>query len=238
MKRPKNGLRSTTPMSTYQTLDGTTAVSINRAVTKSAALRARFPKSETSELPIRWNVTHDRAICVLDARNYGLEQSIRKLRRTFPELDGFVLTPNMIDRRLRTLDQDIECDYWKAGLDLPSGRMSIERRTRQDSVVEHFAVEGAIEPPAHTSPVSLEAKGGTPNIREKAGCLLGLSQADLTMSSIVERQTSLDGTVDNSDFSSQGVDPDPTITKGLRGLRRLSWQGKRFSQTLMDGAGR
>ena len=38
-----------------------------------------------------------------------------KIRRTFPDLKG-TLTAGMIDRRLRQLDQDIEIDYWRVGL--------------------------------------------------------------------------------------------------------------------------
>lgn len=38
-----------------------------------------------------------------------------KLRRCFPELRG-VLTPLMIDKRLRILDQNVDLDYWRTGL--------------------------------------------------------------------------------------------------------------------------
>lgn len=37
---------------------------------------------------------------------------VAKLRRVFPELRG-TLTPLMIDKRLRILDQNVELDYWR-----------------------------------------------------------------------------------------------------------------------------
>ncbi|KAK5120149.1 hypothetical protein LTR85_006630 [Meristemomyces frigidus] len=70
---------------------------------------------ETPPLPGGWAQQHDRAICVLDARNYSLATIITKLRRTFPGLNG-ILTPGMIDKRLRQLDQDVDIDYWRVGL--------------------------------------------------------------------------------------------------------------------------
>ena len=55
---------------------------------------------------------HDKAICLLDARNYSHATVVAKLRRVFPELQG-TLTPLMIDKRLRILDQNVELDYWR-----------------------------------------------------------------------------------------------------------------------------
>ena len=57
----------------------------------------------------------DRAICILDASEYTLPNIISKVRRVFPELNG-TLTPAMIDKRLRQLDQIPELDYWAIGL--------------------------------------------------------------------------------------------------------------------------
>ena len=62
-------------------------------------------------LPDAWNVQHDKAICLLDSRNYSHATIVAKLRRVFPELHG-TLTPLMIDKRLRILDQNVELDYW------------------------------------------------------------------------------------------------------------------------------
>lgn len=94
-----------------------------------SATRATFPRpravystispddrvSETSPLPHNWTAQHDRAICILDARNYSLTGIVAKVRRTFPNLRG-TLTPAMIDKRLRQLDQDVSIDYWAVGL--------------------------------------------------------------------------------------------------------------------------
>lgn len=82
------------------------------------------PKA-TPPLPAEWTIVHDRAICVLDARGYTLEQSISKLRRAFPELIGSVMTPMMIDKRLRILDQNPEIDYFKVGMKFSSKRSNI-----------------------------------------------------------------------------------------------------------------
>ena len=77
------------------------------------ALRDDCP---TPPLPSNWRQEHDRAICVLDVRGYTPGQMVPKMRRAFPTLRG-VLTPPMLDRRLRQLDQIVEVDYWKVGLD-------------------------------------------------------------------------------------------------------------------------
>lgn len=63
-------------------------------------------------LPDTWTTQHDRAICLLDSRNYSHAAIVAKLRRVFPELRG-TLTPLMIDKRLRILDQNVELDYWR-----------------------------------------------------------------------------------------------------------------------------
>lgn len=70
----------------------------------------------TPPLPDSWTDVHDRAICVLDACGYSLNETVRKLRCAFQELAGHVLTPLMVDKRLRMLDQDIEIDYFQIGL--------------------------------------------------------------------------------------------------------------------------
>jgi hypothetical protein len=64
------------------------------------------------QLPDSWTTQHDRAICLLDSRNYSHSAIVAKLRRVFPELRG-TLTPLMIDKRLRILDQNVELDYWR-----------------------------------------------------------------------------------------------------------------------------
>jgi hypothetical protein len=63
-------------------------------------------------LPEAWTMEHDRAICWLDSRNYSHPHIVDKMRRVYPELRG-TLTPLMIDKRLRILDQNVELDYWR-----------------------------------------------------------------------------------------------------------------------------
>lgn len=69
----------------------------------------------TPPLPRNWGRRQDRAICILDASNYSLGGIVAKVRHVFPDLDG-TLTPAMVDKRLRQLDQIIEIDYWAVGL--------------------------------------------------------------------------------------------------------------------------
>ncbi|GAB1726487.1 hypothetical protein NU195Hw_g2413t1 [Hortaea werneckii] len=77
---------------------------------------------ETPPLPTGWTHHHDRAICVLDAKGYSLPTIVNHLRKSFPrDLRGSVLTPAMVDKRLRVLDQDVEIDYWRVGLGLVRG---------------------------------------------------------------------------------------------------------------------
>lgn len=75
---------------------------------------ARLPP--TPPLPGNWTIVHDRAICVLDACGYSVSETVKKLHSAFQELAGQVLTPPMIDKRLRMLDEDIEVDYFQIGL--------------------------------------------------------------------------------------------------------------------------
>ncbi|KAI7171657.1 hypothetical protein KC324_g10912, partial [Hortaea werneckii] len=77
---------------------------------------------ETAPLTTSWTQHHDRAICVLDAKGYSLHTIVSHLRKNFPrELRGSILTPAMVDKRLRVLDQDVEIDYWRVGLGLVRG---------------------------------------------------------------------------------------------------------------------
>lgn len=63
-------------------------------------------------LPESWTTEHDRAICWLDSKNFSHPTIVAKMRRVYPELRG-TLTPLMIDKRLRILDQNVELDYWR-----------------------------------------------------------------------------------------------------------------------------
>lgn len=63
-------------------------------------------------LPESWTTEHDRAICWLDSKNFSHPTIVTKMRRVYPGLRG-TLTPLMIDKRLRILDQNVELDYWR-----------------------------------------------------------------------------------------------------------------------------
>jgi hypothetical protein len=56
-------------------------------------------------------------MCVLDACNYSLNAIVKKLRTVFSELSKAPLTPNMVDKRLRVLDQNPDIDYFRTGLE-------------------------------------------------------------------------------------------------------------------------
>lgn len=79
----------------------------------TTALKDRI--GETPPLPKGWNSKHDYAIVYLDVFEYGLSEIVKKMRTAFPELCG-ILTPAMIDKRFRQLDQDVLCDYWRRAM--------------------------------------------------------------------------------------------------------------------------
>jgi phage-related minor tail protein len=67
-------------------------------------------------MPEEWSPLHDRAICILDTRGYSHEDMVKKVKSNFVELQRKVLTPAMVDKQLRILDQRIEIPYWRVGL--------------------------------------------------------------------------------------------------------------------------
>nr|OQO29141.1 hypothetical protein B0A51_02725 [Rachicladosporium sp. CCFEE 5018] len=83
-------------------------------------------------LPQTWTQQHDRAICVLDSRNYSPLAIVSKLRRVFPELIG-TLTPLMIEKRLRILDQKVEIDYWRIGTASSTSETREQRHVRWET---------------------------------------------------------------------------------------------------------
>ncbi|KAI4750411.1 hypothetical protein E4T52_17020 [Aureobasidium sp. EXF-3400] len=91
----------------------------------------RFPP--TPPLPKEWNGTHDHAICVLDTCNYSLNAIVKKLRSAFPELSKAPLTPTMVDKRLRVLDQNPDIDYFRTGLE-HANREGMEKARRGKAV--------------------------------------------------------------------------------------------------------
>ncbi|CAK3854950.1 adenylate kinase [Lecanosticta acicola] len=78
-------------------------------------------------LPSNWERKHDQAICILDVRNYSLPAIAAKMKTTFPELRG-ALTPAMIDKRFRILDQIPELNYWKVAQE----RTDAEKKDKRD----------------------------------------------------------------------------------------------------------
>ena len=67
-------------------------------------------------LPPAWSTSHDRAICILDANDHSLAAIVLLVKRTFPELASATLTLDALQRRLETLDQNVELDYWAVAL--------------------------------------------------------------------------------------------------------------------------
>lgn len=68
-------------------------------------------------------------MCVLDTCNYSLNAIVKKLRSAFPELARSPLTPIMVDKRLRVLDQNPDIDYFRTGLE-HANRESLEKARR------------------------------------------------------------------------------------------------------------
>ncbi|KAF2154731.1 hypothetical protein K461DRAFT_291650 [Myriangium duriaei CBS 260.36] len=175
--------------------------------------RSHGNKDDFTPLPIRWAVAHDRAICVLDARGYDLVQSIRKLKRAFPELVGCCITPGMVDRRLRTLDQIVDCDYWRIGLEFTS-RRDQNIHTDGTSDTTHSSGTATLAPDnqfptktserstSHTSMTSVNtmdsigssdtSRSSLPTVRRKVGSVLGVSGAgDASFVSKISRPMSM-----------------------------------------------
>ncbi|KAI4727952.1 hypothetical protein E4T49_04319 [Aureobasidium sp. EXF-10728] len=105
---------------------GASSTSSN-ASTASGTTIYRFPP--TPPLPKEWNSVHDHAMCVLDTCNYSLNAIVKKLRSAFPELSNAPLTPTMVDKRLRVLDQNPEIDYFRTGLE-HANREGVEKARR------------------------------------------------------------------------------------------------------------
>lgn len=77
-------------------------------------IRDRLPN--TPEMPAEWVHLHDRAICILDTREYTHEEMVKKMKSSFPELERKYLSPAMIDKQLRIMDQKVEIPYWRVGI--------------------------------------------------------------------------------------------------------------------------
>lgn len=69
-----------------------------------------------SPLPQFWTIECDRFVCRLDAEDVPLSRIVALVKKEFQPLKLVILTPGMVDKRLRMLDQDVSIDYWKDGL--------------------------------------------------------------------------------------------------------------------------
>jgi len=70
-------------------------------------------------LPPQWSRHHDRAICFMDASSdCSLTSIVSNIKRSYPELAMARLTPGMIEKRLKVLDQNIYVDYWGLALNM------------------------------------------------------------------------------------------------------------------------
>ena len=67
-------------------------------------------------MPEEWNELHDRALCILDTRDYTHEGMVKFVKRQFPALARKCLTPAMVDNQLRIMDQKIDIPYLRVGL--------------------------------------------------------------------------------------------------------------------------
>ncbi|KAK4990757.1 hypothetical protein LTR50_002293 [Elasticomyces elasticus] len=133
----------------------------------SPAVRA-LPASNLDRLPASppfpsaWSPVHDRAICVLDARDYTLTATVTKLRRAFPELHGVTLTPVMVEKRLRILDQIVEIDYWRMGL---RGHTSADRAGEAQEDAGRNSIDSMIK--------SMRGGGGSGSLSTKKSSDMG-----------------------------------------------------------------
>ena len=127
---PPTPPRKNSPSSDKENVPPPRCTSSNSAPLLSSKVKGRVPESpkrprifhttsifndrflDLPPLPESWTTEHDRAICWLDSKNFSHPTIVAKMRRVYPELRG-TLTPLMIDKRLRILDQNVELDYWR-----------------------------------------------------------------------------------------------------------------------------
>jgi hypothetical protein len=113
-------INAQSPITKRTTLGRDVSSLLSSTTTRVRTRIAPFPPQDHHDRPIpplpsNWTQQHDKAICILDVKNYSHPAMIVKLRRTFPSLCG-PLTPVMIDKRLQQLDQNVELDYYSAGI--------------------------------------------------------------------------------------------------------------------------
>jgi hypothetical protein len=64
-----------------------------------------------------WNTQHDRFIALLDVQDYHSPAIVNRVKKQYPELRHECITPGMIDKRLRILDETIDCLFFTEGLE-------------------------------------------------------------------------------------------------------------------------
>ena len=91
-------------------------------------------------LPQFWTIECDRFVCRLDAEDVPLSRIVALVKKEFQPLKLVTLTPGMVDKRLRILDQDVSIDYWKdslseEGSEMPSneGRAKVQELNSEDA---------------------------------------------------------------------------------------------------------
>lgn len=87
-------------------------------------------------LPPPWSTEPvDSLICALDARNVGVPEIVRRVKKQFPSLKDVAIPVQVVEKRILILDQICEIDYFKAGLGI-DGR-EIEAGVGESGGVKH-----------------------------------------------------------------------------------------------------
>jgi len=77
----------------------------------------------------------DTLICALDARNVGIPEIVRRVKKQFPGLSNVALPTGVVENRILILDQICEVDYFKIGLGI--GGREIEAGVGESGGVKH-----------------------------------------------------------------------------------------------------
>lgn len=128
----------------------------------------------TFSLPFPWaTVPVDALICALDARNVGIPEIVRRVKKQFPALAPSAIPMQAVERRILILDQIVEIDYFKHGLGL--GSKSIEHGVGATKAVKHgLAIHAnAGEAWERTGLTTSKSKASTESLR---GPILGLER--------------------------------------------------------------
>lgn len=115
--------------------------------------------TDTPPLPAGWNEYFDRLICKIDALGYDHTRIVQEVRQLYPHVRG-VLTPAMVDKRLRQLDQNIEIDYWRAGMQSKDTSEVQARKNPRDSQDRRSARQGGCTNTPQSQPNTLQQQQG------------------------------------------------------------------------------